>query len=79
MIDADRTAREAIEAAGGLLGNIAIPQRTGEAHRMLLKTRSGARFFTTQIVFDSESVLRMLREYRPALPGNPASPPPRSS
>jgi 5,10-methylenetetrahydrofolate reductase len=48
---------------GGLLGNIAIPQRTGEAHRMLSKTRSGAAFFTTQIVFDSESVLRMLSEY----------------
>lgn len=63
VIDADRIARSAIEAAGGLLGNIAIPQRTGEAHRMLTKTRSGARFFTTQIVFDAESVLRMLREY----------------
>jgi 5,10-methylenetetrahydrofolate reductase len=63
VIDADRVARDAITAGGGLLGNIAIPQRTGEAHRMLSKTRSGARFFTTQIVFDSESVLRMLREY----------------
>ncbi|MCI4340555.1 MAG: hypothetical protein L3J73_04745 [Thermoplasmata archaeon] len=63
VIDADRIARDAIAEGGGLLGNIAIPQRTGEAHRMLTKTRSGARFFTTQIVFDSESVLKMLREY----------------
>ena len=63
VIDADRVARDALQAGGGLLGNIAIPQRTGEAHRMLTKTRSGARFFTTQIVFDSESVLKMLREY----------------
>ena len=63
VIDADRIARDVVSEAGGLLGNIAIPQRTGEAHRMLTKTRSGARFFTTQIVFDSESVLRMLREY----------------
>ncbi|HXQ93875.1 MAG TPA: hypothetical protein VN864_01705 [Thermoplasmata archaeon] len=63
VIDADRIARDAIAGAGGLLGNIAIPQRTGEAHRMLTKTRSGASFFTTQIVFDSESVLKMLREY----------------
>ncbi|MCI4328953.1 MAG: hypothetical protein L3J86_05150, partial [Thermoplasmata archaeon] len=50
-------------AFGGLVGNIAIPQRTGEAHRMLAKTRAGAAFFTTQIVFDGESVLRMLHEY----------------
>ncbi len=63
VIDADRIVRDAIAESGGLLGNIAIPQRTGEAHRMLTKTRSGARFFTTQIVFDSESVLKMLREY----------------
>ncbi|MCI4355424.1 MAG: methylenetetrahydrofolate reductase, partial [Thermoplasmata archaeon] len=63
VIDADRIARDAIADSQGLLGNIAIPQRTGEAHRMLTKTRAGARFFTTQIIFDSESVLRMLREY----------------
>jgi 5,10-methylenetetrahydrofolate reductase len=63
VIDADRISHDEVVAAGGLLGNIAIPQRTGEAHRMLTKTRAGAQFFTTQIVFDSESVLRMLREY----------------
>jgi len=63
VTEANRVLRPVVEAAGGSVGNIAIPQRTGEAHRMLLKTRSGARFFTTQIVFDSESVLRMLGEY----------------
>ncbi|MCI4361405.1 MAG: hypothetical protein L3J91_06835 [Thermoplasmata archaeon] len=63
VIDADRIAHDPIRAGGGLIGNIAIPQRTGEAHRMLTKTRAGATFFTTQIVFDSESVLKMLREY----------------
>jgi 5,10-methylenetetrahydrofolate reductase len=63
VIEANRIARPALEQAKGLLGNIAIPQRTGEAHRMLAKTRSGASFFTTQILFDSESALKMLREY----------------
>ena len=63
VLDANRIAGPEMTRAGGLLGNIAIPQRTGEAHRMLAKTRSGAAFFTTQIVFDSESVLKMLSEY----------------
>jgi 5,10-methylenetetrahydrofolate reductase len=63
VAEANRVCRPILESVGGSVGNIAIPQRTGEAHRMLLKTRSGARFFTTQIVFDGESVLRMITEY----------------
>ncbi|MCI4330344.1 MAG: hypothetical protein L3K19_00650 [Thermoplasmata archaeon] len=63
VAEADRICRPILDASGGLLGNIAIPQRTGEAHRMLAKTRAGAGFFTTQILFDSEAVLRLLREY----------------
>jgi 5,10-methylenetetrahydrofolate reductase len=63
VVEADRIVAPLLAPAGGVLGNIAIPQRTGEAHRMLQKTRAGARFFTTQIVFDAESVLRMVREY----------------
>jgi 5,10-methylenetetrahydrofolate reductase len=65
VLEANRIVRPEVGRSGGLVGNIAIPQRTGEAHRMLAKTRSGASFFTTQIVFDSESVLRMLLEYEP--------------
>lgn len=63
VAEANRICAPILEAAGGRLGNIAIPQRVGEAHRMLQKTRSGARFFTTQILFGSESALRMLHEY----------------
>ncbi|MCI4336125.1 MAG: methylenetetrahydrofolate reductase [Thermoplasmata archaeon] len=63
VTEANRVAHPLLEAAGGRLGNIAIPQRTGEAHRMLQKTRSGASFFTTQIVFDSETTRKMVREY----------------
>ena len=63
VAEANRICRHTVEQAGGLIGNIAIPQRTGEAHRLLAKTRAGASFFTTQILFDSESVLRLLREY----------------
>jgi 5,10-methylenetetrahydrofolate reductase len=73
VAEADRVARPLVRAAGGLVGNIAIPSRTGEAHRMLAKTQSGASFFTTQLVFDAEAPARLLREYdqlcrRAALP-----------
>ncbi len=52
-----------LAGAGGLVGNIAIPQRTGEAHRMLAKTRAGAGFFTTQLVFGPTAVTELLRRY----------------
>ena len=63
VTEADRICRPIAERAGGLVGNIAIPQRDGEAHRMLSKTRAGAAFFTTQIVFDSDATFRMLHQY----------------
>lgn len=63
VIDADKACATLLRTHGGQLGNIAIPQRQGEAHRMLAKTRAGASFFTTQILFDSESLCRTLREY----------------
>ncbi|MCI4352292.1 MAG: hypothetical protein L3K14_02750 [Thermoplasmata archaeon] len=63
VIEADRTCAGILREQGGHLGNIAIPQRQGEAHRMLAKTRAGASFFTTQILFDSESLRRTLRDY----------------
>jgi 5,10-methylenetetrahydrofolate reductase len=63
VIEADRACSGILRERGGHLGNIAIPQREGEAHRMLAKTRAGASFFTTQILFDSESLRRTLREY----------------
>jgi 5,10-methylenetetrahydrofolate reductase len=63
VVEADRVCRPIFQAAGGLVGNIAIPQRTGEAHRMLSKTRAGAAFFTTQILFDADQVIQLVRQY----------------
>lgn len=63
VVDADRACRPIFQAAGGLVGNIAIPPRTGEAHRMLAKTRAGAAFFTTQIVFDADLAISLARDY----------------
>jgi hypothetical protein len=63
VTEANRICRPILERAGGLVGNITIPQREGEPHRMLSKSRAGAAFFTTQIVFDADATYRMLREY----------------
>lgn len=63
VAEADRLCRPIFAAAGGSVGNIAIPQRTGEAHRMLAKTRAGASFFTTQLLFDSEAARKVLHQY----------------
>lgn len=63
VAEANRICRPIVAAAGGLVGNIAIPLRVGEAHRMLAKTQAGASFFTTQLLFDSDAAVTMLREY----------------
>jgi len=63
VAEANRICRPIFAAVGGHVGNIAIPSRMGEPHRMLAKTRAGATFFTTQIVFDEDAVSRILREY----------------
>ena len=63
VADANRVCRPLLAPVGGRVGNIAIPQRTGEPHRMLSKTRVGASFFTTQIVFDAAQTVEMVRQY----------------
>ena len=63
VADANRACRPVFAAAGGGVGNIAIPQRAGEAHRMLAKTRAGATFFTTQLLFDSVAAREVVRQY----------------
>ncbi len=63
VAEADQICRPIFAAAGGGIGNIAIPQRTGEAHRMLAKTRAGASFFTTQLLFDAEAARKVLLQY----------------
>ena len=63
VAEANRVCREVFAASGGFIGNIAIPSRMGEPHRMLAKTRAGAAFFTTQIIFDDAATVRVIREY----------------
>jgi hypothetical protein len=63
VLEANRICERVLAPVAGLLGNIAIPQRTGEAHRMLAKTRAGTAFFTSQILFDAGAVVALLQEY----------------
>jgi 5,10-methylenetetrahydrofolate reductase len=63
VTEANRICRPILERAHGLVGNITIPQRDGEPHRMLSKTRAGAAFFTTQIVFDADAAFDMVHQY----------------
>ncbi len=63
VADANRLCRPIFRDAGGSIGNIAIPQRVGEPHRMLSKTRVGASFFTTQILFDGDRAVDLVRQY----------------
>ena len=63
VAEANRLCRPIFAAVGGSIGNIAIPQRNGEAHRMLAKTRAGTSFFTTQLLFDAASAGAVLRQY----------------
>ncbi len=62
---ANRILQENFSGEGIQIGNICIPQREGspvsEAHRMEEKALNGANFFTTQIVFEADSV-RILRD-----------------
>jgi 5,10-methylenetetrahydrofolate reductase len=45
------------------IGNICLPERRGEAMKMLYKTISGAHFFTTQMLFDHRQIIHVLSEY----------------
>ncbi len=63
VVEANRVCLPILDGVHGALGNITIPQRVGEAHRMLAKTKAGASFFTTQILFDSDAAGRMIQEY----------------
>jgi len=44
-------------------GNIFIPDRPDEADRMISKTKSGCRFFTSQVLFEADAALKAIKEY----------------
>ncbi len=44
-------------------GNIFIPDRPEEAERLLSKTRSGCNFFTSQVLFEADTAISVIRQY----------------
>jgi 5,10-methylenetetrahydrofolate reductase len=63
VVEANAGALSLIHEHAGLIGNVVIPHRHDEGYRMLTKTKSGASFFTTQIVFDPEPIASLIDEY----------------
>jgi 5,10-methylenetetrahydrofolate reductase len=62
--EADRIAvRSAAGRADVAVGNILIAERRGEVERLVAKTRAGASFFTTQVLFEPEPITSVLRGY----------------
>ncbi len=47
----------------GLVGNVSLPSREGEAERLFTKTLCGGRFSTTQILFDTGELEPLLAGY----------------
>jgi 5,10-methylenetetrahydrofolate reductase len=63
VVAANAGALPLVKSHAGLIGNVVIPGRVDEGYRMVTKTKSGASFFTTQIVFDPEPIARLVNEY----------------
>lgn len=66
VLQSNRLLREVAEKEGHPdfpLGNITIPSRPREAGRMLEKSRQGADYFTTQIIYESSKANAHLQAY----------------
>jgi 5,10-methylenetetrahydrofolate reductase len=59
----DVTQTKRLEFADIFLGGISIPTRKNEAERLIEKTLAGIEFFTTQILYESNSIKKLLQEY----------------
>lgn len=59
ITEANLIARE----KGVNFGNIFIPNRPEEAERLIGKTKSGCKFFTSQVLFEVDAALNIIDEY----------------
>src|SRR5436309_2578581 len=73
--ESNRRLREVVQSGfEAAIGNILIPERPGEVERLLGKTLSGCRFFTTQVLFEPEPLATVLRWYGEACESEGAEP-----
>ena len=47
-----------------LCGGISIPSRNAESKNLIKKIDNGAEFFTTQVLYDSEKIMKMISHYQ---------------
>ena len=47
-----------------LCGGISIPSREKESLKMIEKSKNGSEFFTTQVLYDSSKIIRMISHYQ---------------
>jgi 5,10-methylenetetrahydrofolate reductase len=47
-----------------LSGCIAIPSRLNESQNLLKKSQNGSEFFTTQVLYDSNNIIKMINNYQ---------------
>jgi len=47
-----------------LCGGISIPSREKESLRLIEKSKNGSEFFTTQVLYDSSKIIRMISHYQ---------------
>ena len=52
------------EAGDIFCGGIAIPSRSEESKNLLKKSEHGSEFFTTQVLYDSDNVIKMIKNYQ---------------
>tara|TARA_B100001250_G_scaffold364561_1_gene344730 strand:- start:241 stop:1188 length:948 start_codon:yes stop_codon:yes gene_type:complete len=45
-------------------GGIAIPSREEESKNLINKSNNGSEFFTTQVLYDSENIIKMINNYQ---------------
>jgi len=45
-------------------GGIAIPSRKEESKNLIKKSKNGSEFFTTQVLYDSENIIKMMNNYQ---------------
>ncbi len=47
-----------------LCGGISIPSRKDESKSLITKSKFGSEFFTTQVLYDSENIIKMINNYQ---------------
>ena len=57
--------REYNENGGDIFcGGIAIPSRNAESKNLIKKSENGSEFFTTQVLYDSSNIIKMISHYQ---------------